>query len=256
MSSAQKKKNQQKKFERNKKSFKDWTTTPLYQQSSQKRKAEADEQRRKEREKLYQKLKQERKALKIPLMDLDLDINNKTVLVESALIDVIFDDNDLVWGENRTNINKVSKRLVNITDPKLQERSADQLASLIRIISEDTVLREQLANEKILITNSVDTLDLIAKNKISDGEIIRINRPLKPSDLRKDEVTKYYSDSDSDADSDADADGLNKSRKKRRKKRPKKKSLESRKKRRKEEKSLKLRRTRRKRNKKKTKKRE
>lgn len=252
MSSARKKK-PQKKIERNKISFKD-TTTLQYQQSRQKRKAEAeaDEQRRKEqeelyREKLYQKLKQERKALKTPLMDLDLDLDNKAVLVESALIDVIFDDNHLVWGENRTNINEVSKRLVNITDTKLQERSAHQLASLIRIISEDTVLREQLA-----ITNSVDTLDLIAKNKISDGEIIRINGPLKPSDLRKFEVTKYYSDSDSDAD----ADGLNKSRKKRRKKRPKKKSLESRKKRRKEKKSLKLRRRRRKRNKKKTKKRE
>lgn len=227
-----------------KKSFKNRTTV-LSQKLRHKREAKAYEQEELWQEKQYKKLKQERKALKTPLMDLDLDLDNKAVLVESALIDVIFDDNHLVWGENRTNINEVSKRLVNITDTKLQERSADQLASLIRIISEDTVLREQLA-----ITNSVDTLDLIAKNKISDGEIIRINRPLKPSDLRKFEVTKYYSDSDSDAD------GLNKSRKKRRKKRPKKKSLESRKKRRKEEKSLKLRRRRRKRNKKKTKKRE
>jgi hypothetical protein len=183
------------------------------------------------REALHLQLKQERELLEKPLSD----FNNKEEAVEQlklALKDIIFNNVLRRWEGHKDNINAVSEKLVKI--PELQHRSAYDLAFLILQITVDPLLRK-----RFFLTDSVDTLDLIANNmefKITNDEIneeiIRINVHF---DRRLFESTTQ-------------GGGLNKSRKK--------KSLESRKKRRKEKKSLKLRRRRRKRNKKKTKKRE
>ena len=230
MSSSRKKK-LQKKIERNKISFNDWRTTLPYQQSKQKRKAKADEQRRKEREELYQELKQEREELEKPLKY----FNNKEEAAENLKLALkgIFISSfdpfaDPYWKKI---IDKVSKRLVNITDTKLQERSAYQLSRLI------VYWKDNLG----YYDDRLETLENIAYEEENE-EYINDQTIIAKID-KIPELPPPYLD---------DADGLNKSRKKR----PKKKSLESRKKRRKEKKSLKLRRRLRKRNKKKTKKRE
>ena len=127
------------------------------------------------REKLYLQLKQERELLEKPLSD----FNNKEEAVEQlklALKDIIFNNVLRLWEGHKDNIDAVSEKLVKI--PELQNRSAYDLAFLIRFISEDKdftkFLQERLENENFFIRDSIHVLHIIAKPgeyKITDQEI-------------------------------------------------------------------------------------